>query len=395
MRHLQGLNLRFLQEVVLLVILPLLLAGCWLPVPCPPGGCPPWGCPSWLDACEDDSRLPWEREVPDPLLQDDDDSAGDDDDSAGDDDSAAGPEIQGVVTFAFTLEVPDAIGRSWGRDTGDDDSAGDDDDSADAGDDDSAGDDDDSAGDDDDSTGDDDSAGDDDDSTGDDDSAGDDDVAGDDDSAGDDDDAGEDRVAGTYTLTFYSDAASGSIECAQTFSFEADLEIGPLSGCGHCLSQLVVDPSSVADTTDASTNSSHCPSVWLEGEPWNAGSELLLPLAVGGAGDLLSLALVDAATLAAGSGALAQDGGVAVADLREAWDDLGLDMSHVGYVRAWAGSHSHSYGLVDRAAPAEEDSPWVAFWQVYRNPGSNPSQGAEFAGTFGGQGLWALSLPAP
>ena len=236
---------------------------------------------------------------------------------------------------------------------------------------------------------DDDSGGDDDDSGGDDDdSAGD-----DDDSAGDDDDSAAPlpepgAIAIEYTVVYWSDYDNGGRLCEQVMVAEGIVQQGgfnSVDACENCRGLVTVDAASVTDISDPASNPLHCDPEVLAGTEDDYGGLFLSPPSEGGAGDFLSIALLDGEVW----DAMDLDSGAGT------FEDLQIDLAtndlvltHGGLLKATSDTFAGQVDLAQIASPVQAGSPWIFFWILYTASDSNPNAGWELDGLYGGGALW-------
>jgi hypothetical protein len=238
---------------------------------------------------------------------------------------------------------------------------------------------------------------------------------GDDDDMGDDDDDDDDTwlpssydmlsfdleltvepttaLYGTYVISYWDDYASGLLGCEQHLSVEGAANFGiDLLGanCPDCIGLLTFDPASVLDVSDPATDPDQCDVAALDADNTNYGYYLTLPVADGGYGDFLSIALIDSATMA-DAGLTNDVGGTEDAAWFEStWSSAGYDFTHLGYLEAVPGSLSEVTGVDIVAAPAGPGVDWYAWWQFWIDPAVNTNGGWVMLGSYGGTSSWVL-----
>ncbi|MBN95320.1 MAG: hypothetical protein CL928_14845 [Deltaproteobacteria bacterium] len=239
---------------------------------------------------------------------------------------------------------------------------------------------------------------------------------------GDDDDSWEpepQQVTAEYTFSYYGlvDGIPTDLYCDQRIDATGEAVFGPDlvpdAGCNNCTGYITMDPTTVNDVSDPGSNPTDCDPLELNdlgfqlldpqgGEPVDVfnssfGMHVLTPLAEGGVGDFLSMALVDADAmhtlglyLAQGVGA--SPPGFSAADMQATLDVDGLELSHAGYVDNVTGSYADHTGLNEMAASAGGSSTWLGFWQISRDPAENTHDAADMNGVYGGQMIWWPAL---
>ncbi len=284
-------------------------------------------CPPWICGFDDDDRV---REGRDDDDRDDDDIA-----AAADDDDDDALTID-ALSFTITLDVQAPV----------------------------AGDDDDSAGD-------------------------------DDDSAGDDDDSaaslpGATAATGTLVTRYWADWDGEVMVCEQHVAFDADVFSDGAPDCDLCSGFIQISASSVRDVSNPVIDGDHCGEADLEAMDANFGVALLRPAGVGGLGDFISIALVDAATGIEDGLQFAPDDGLTYAEQAEALDEQGMALSHGGYLRSTPDGLVEGAGIDQIASTPDGDGEWFAFWRFFRDPALNSWEGADLRGRYAGQSVWIV-----
>jgi len=288
---------------------------------------------------------------------DDDDTSveppDDDDDDVTDDDDTAEDTFGSYDSVSFRLLLQATPPDAERGDGDDDDSAGDDDDSSD--------DDDDSSGDDDDSSGD------------------------------DDDSAGPlpepTRVEVEYSVVYWSNYDAGQTLCIQVMAAEGIVQEGfsVVNACENCRGLITIDPASVTDVSDPGANPTDCNPELLAGTDDDYGTAFLTPPSEGGAGDFLTIALLDGEVWDAIG---ADSGGGTFNELAEELALNDLTLTHAGLMDATPESFAGRVDLGQVATGIEDGSPWLFFWILYNSAETNPNAGWELNGLYGGGALW-------
>ena len=164
--------------------------------------------------------------------------------------------------------------------------------------------------------------------------------------------------------------------------------------CTGCTGFLALDPASAADVSDPAGFEADCDPAELESWHLDYGAALLSPRP-DGFGDALEIALVDETSFDAAGLAMDLEGDWNSGAIQEQLGSAGLVFTHAGYVRADDASLAVQSGLDELAAPAPGGEDWLAYWQVFRNPGTNPHEGPDQDGDYGTRAAWALRLPEP
>ena len=243
----------------------------------------------------------------------------------------------------------------------------------------------------------------------------DDDVLGDDDDAVDDDDTTPDfgatsltfeitdftstpqaggtfNITGTWVFAFWEDQAADLLLCAQRFSFDASAAFGPtaVADCSSCDGLITVDEASVLDVSDPAASPDDCDPATIEAAGMGYGTALLTSVVNGGHGDFLTLALIQIDSFEDLGLTGAADGSQTAQDIRDFFADSDLEATHVGYVRAGAGSFSVGAAVDTIAAPANPGSEWHTFFRFYKDPVVNTNTGVQMNGEYGATSFWLL-----
>ncbi len=223
----------------------------------------------------------------------------------------------------------------------------------------------------------------------DDDSAGD-----DDDSAGDDDDSAEPPdvtdIEGTLVTRYWTDHGAGALLCEQHVSFDGEARFAGAPDCAGCDGFLQLRASSVVDVSNPLLDDDHCdPSLAAE-RGLDYGRLLLRPVGVGGLGDFLSIALVDAETGIADGLAFAPGDDLTYAAQAEALEASGAVLTHGGYLRGDDGGMVVGAGIDQAAGTPSEGDEWFAFWRIFRDPSANSFDGDGLRGVYGATSVWIV-----
>ena len=289
-----------------------------------------------------------------------------------------------LVLLALIFAIGCTPRRSSGGGGGSDD-----DDTEDSDDDDADGDDDDVVGDDDDVVGDDD------------------DVVGDDDDFVDDDDVAVDfdfdglsfsaslEVNGSsaeidYVFTYWEDIQAGIKNCDQHMELDGDYDWGLAPpGCSDCTSVLEFDAGSAVDISNPAADPDHCDPGLLDAAGANFGVAMTT-MPSDGYGDFLVVGQVDAGTMQeeylSADGAGDQD----ASEIQSGLDDYGLAYTHSGLTQAYSGSLAEASGI--SAVAAENGTDWYFYFYWFVNPSTNPNEGPEMDGEYGGQAHWIITF---
>ncbi len=119
---------------------------------------------------------------------------------------------------------------------------------------------------------------------------------------------------------------------------------------------------------------------------------MIQPLSDTAYGDFLELAVQDRATMEGLELDAANDGGQAVADIQAGLDDFGLLMTHAAGTEDVEGSLGNQSGLSGVAATMGTGTIWRYYWYVFKNPETNPHEGADMDGDYGGQSFWVITF---
>lgn len=217
----------------------------------------------------------------------------------------------------------------------------------------------------------------------------------DDEPAGDDDDSAgpiSRSVSMEYVLTLWWDIYAGVGGCEQHLVVQGQLldGPGPVEGCADCAGLALFDRTTVVDVSDPAADPDHCyPSemVGALGVP----AELLVTPAMGGYGDFLSLALMEADVVAGLELPNHPDAAGWVQEQREELASYDLELTHLGLVQASPGSFTGGSGISTLSDAPEPESDWYFFWSVTA-PQGQPG-GENLAGERLGWGLWLVTFP--
>jgi hypothetical protein len=219
----------------------------------------------------------------------------------------------------------------------------------------------------------------------------------DDDSApGDDDDSARDTrdgvtdVQGTLVTRYWSDHEARTVLCEQHVAFDAEARFEGAPDCGGCTGFLQLRASSVVDVSNPLIDADHCDPAEAVERGLDYGRRLLTPAGVGGLGDFLSIALVDAERGLDEGLVFAPTDGLSYAEQAEALAGSGAVLTHGGYLRATPGGMVVGAGIDQVAGTPDDDAAWFAFWRFFRTPGSNPYEGLAMDGLYSAQSVWVV-----
>ena len=222
-------------------------------------------------------------------------------------------------------------------------------------------------------------------------------VAGDDDdSAGDDDDSAEPTLDGAASATgvlvtrYWSDWDGAAMICEQHVAFAADVFSEGAPDCTTCTGFLQIRASSVEDVSSPVIDDEHCSDDDLAAMDADFGVALLRPAGVGGLGDFLSIALVDAQTGIDDGMVFAPDDGLSYAEQADSLAEQGVVLSHGGYLRSTPDGLVEGAGIDQIAGTPDDDLTWFAFWRFFRDPAQNSWEGADLRGRYAGQSVWIV-----
>ena len=217
----------------------------------------------------------------------------------------------------------------------------------------------------------------------------------DDDSAGDDDDSagglpGARGATGTLITRYWADDARGELICEQHVAFDADVFSEGAPDCTVCGSFLQISASSVRDVSSPVIDPDQCADADLEAMDADFGVRLLRPAGVGGLGDFLSIALVDAQTGIDGALEFAPDDGLSYAEQADGLAEQGVVLTHGGYLRSTPDGLVEGAGIDQIAGTPDGDGEWFAFWRFFRDPGLNDWDGPDLRGRYAAQSVWIV-----
>ena len=219
----------------------------------------------------------------------------------------------------------------------------------------------------------------------------------DDDSAGDDDDSagapplpGASAATGVLITRYWADWDGGDLICEQHVSFAADVFADGAPDCALCSGFIQIRASSVDDISNPVIDSEHCGAADLEAMDANFGVGLLRPAGVGGLGDFISIALVDAASGIEQGLEFAPDDGLSYADQADAMAEQGVALTHGGYLRSTQDGLVEGAGIDTIAGTPDGDGEWFAFWRFFRDPNVNGWEGPDLRGRYAGQSVWIV-----
>ena len=219
----------------------------------------------------------------------------------------------------------------------------------------------------------------------------------DDDSAGDDDDSaapdplpGASPTTGVLITRYWADWDGGDLICEQHVAFEADVFAEGAPDCTICSGFIQIRASTVDDVSNPVIDGDHCGGADLEAMDADFGVGLLRPAGIGGLGDFISIALVDAATGIEEGLEFAPDDGLSYSEQAEGLDEQGVALSHGGYLRSTPDGLVEGAGIDTIASTPDGDGEWFAFWRFFRDPSVNDWEGAELRGRYAGQSVWIV-----
>ncbi len=218
----------------------------------------------------------------------------------------------------------------------------------------------------------------------------------DDDSAGDDDDSAEAReghgaeIEGTLVTRYWSDWEGGELICEQHVLFDGSAFFEGAPDCGSCNGFLQLRASSIVDVSNPLLDDDHCDPGEAVDRGLNFGPRLLTPAGVGGLGDFLSIALVDAQTGLDLGLQFAPGDGLTYAEQADALSEDGMLLTHGGYLRSTPEGLVEGAGIDLAAGTPDADSDWFAFWRIFADPDANPHDGPELDGLYVAQSVWIV-----
>ena len=218
----------------------------------------------------------------------------------------------------------------------------------------------------------------------------------DDDSAGDDDDSAEARdgdgadIEGTLVTRYWSDWDREDFICEQHVVFDGSAFFEGAPDCGACTGFLQLRASSIVDVSNPLVDEDHCDPGEAVDRGLNFGPRLLTPNGVGGLGDFLSIALVDANTGLNLGLQFAPGDGLTYADQADALEEDGMLLTHGGYLRSTPEGLVEGAGIDQAAGTPDADSEWFAFWRIFADPDANPYDGPELDGLYAAQSVWIV-----
>jgi len=217
----------------------------------------------------------------------------------------------------------------------------------------------------------------------------------DDDSASDDDDSaasddGVTDIEGTLVTRYWRDHDGGDLLCEQHVAFDGEARFEGAPGCDGCAGFLQLRASSVVDVSNPILDDDHCdPSLAAE-NGLDYGRLLLRPIGVGGLGDFLSIALLDAEIGIAEGLAFAPGEDLTYAAQAEGLAESGAVLTHGGYLRSTEGGMVEGAGIDQAAGTPDGGDEWFAFWRVFREPSANPFEGEGLRGVYGATSVWIV-----
>ena len=225
----------------------------------------------------------------------------------------------------------------------------------------------------------------------------------DDDSAGDDDDSADDdddsagaplvvqSVTIVYDLTYWADQAAGVANCVQFIEASGEAMLGPGSldavGCAACEGLILLDPSSVVDISDRTTDPEHCDPTLLDAAQSNYGAAFTR-LPPDGGGDFLSLALMTAEVMEELELSFHVNGSQTAAEIASELAVDGFELVRVGSIDLAPATIAAQGGLAAIANPAEDGSSWYFYWYLYRDPATNAHEGPGLQGQYLAGSFW-------
>ena len=217
----------------------------------------------------------------------------------------------------------------------------------------------------------------------------------DDDSAGDDDDSaasldGAAPASGVLVTRYWSDWDGEALICEQHVAFEADVLSDGAPDCDTCTGFLQIQASSVDDISNPVIDPDHCGAEDLEAMDANFGVALLRPAGVGGLGDFISIALMDAEVAIEDGLVFAPDEGLSYAEQADSLAEQGVVLTHGGYLRSTPDGLVEGAGIDQIAGSPADGDDWFAFWRFFRDPDQNSHEGPDMQGRYAGQSVWIV-----
>ena len=204
-------------------------------------------------------------------------------------------------------------------------------------------------------------------------------------------------MVGQYVFSYWVDIQNGVPACDQVIEFTGSTQFSAVvQGCQLCPGSMAFTPGSFVDVTDNTVDPDHCAPGFVTGLGVDYGDQLTDPTQYGDFAGILGL--MGSNTLAASGIDLTVQGGTTAAELEAKYADLGLDFTHAGFVDAGPTTLAGTAGLSAISNPPplapQEQSNFLAAWEIFNNPAVNPYGGSGMQGEYGGQAVFILTLGA-
>jgi len=211
---------------------------------------------------------------------------------------------------------------------------------------------------------------------------------------GDDDDSADSvqlvELRGTLVSRYWANYDDRELLCEQHVSFEGEARHEGAPDCEVCTGFIQLRASSVVDVSNPLVDPDHCDPARVEALGLDFGRRLLTPAGVGGLGDFLSIALVDAETGLEEELEFAAGDELSYEGQAEALAAEGAVLTHGGYLRATPEGLVDGAGIDQVAGTPDESSEWFAFFRLFRMDGSNTNEEPILDGLYAAQSVWVV-----
>jgi hypothetical protein len=163
---------------------------------------------------------------------------------------------------------------------------------------------------------------------------------------------------------------------------------GALGGCADCTGHIALDPASFVDVSDPAVDPDNCDPGVLDNAGVNFGEAMTASVEDGGGADFQQLGLIDAATMQALGVSADLNGNQTAAQITSDLAGGGYHLAQAAGMHAIGTTVSGQSGLDAVANPMSDGSEWLYFWYIYRDPATNPHEGADMVGDYYAGGFW-------